>query len=283
MNLRWGRRCRGSRIRSCCAAAATMSMTWSCRGWCSAMYCGHRTRMRALFRSTRLPPSPRPACLRCWPERIGKPRAGAICRAPQETSCATARPLIARTTRHWSRTGCDGSGLRRLCVAESARQAADAAELISVEYEPLPAIVSTTDAMAPGAPHAWDDCPNNICFVYLQGDKATDAAFAGAAHVVRHKFTINRVTAATMEPRGCIGDYKAAADHYTIYTTLQRTHSYRSELAQFATTRSAKAVRASQPKAVVVDPCEKKAEISPWRMNFIHDCSPWLSPATAPL
>ena len=118
-------------------------------------------------------------------------------------------------------------------VAETAHQAADAAELIAVEYEPLPAIVSTADAIEPGAPRVWDDCPDNISFVYLEGDKAAaDAAFAGAAHVVRHKFVINRVTAATMEPRGCIGDYNAAADHYTIYTTLQRTHAYRSELAR---------------------------------------------------
>ncbi len=118
-------------------------------------------------------------------------------------------------------------------VAESAHQAADAAELIVVEYEPLPAIVSTPDALQPGAPRVWDDCPDNLSFVYLEGDKAaTDAAFASAAHVIRHRFVVNRVTAATMEPGGCIGDYNAAADHYTIYTTLQRTHAYRSELAR---------------------------------------------------
>ena len=118
-------------------------------------------------------------------------------------------------------------------VAESAHQAADAAELIAVDYEPLPAIVSTANAAEPGAPRVWEDCPDNISFVYLEGDKgATDAAFGHAAHVARQKFVINRVTAATMEPRGCIGDYNAAADHYTIYTTLQRTHAYRSELAR---------------------------------------------------
>ncbi|MBO0739641.1 MAG: xanthine dehydrogenase family protein molybdopterin-binding subunit, partial [Alphaproteobacteria bacterium] len=118
-------------------------------------------------------------------------------------------------------------------VAESAHQAADAAELIAVEYEPLPVIVSTAEAVKPDAPRVWDDCPDNISFVHLEGDKAaTDAAFAGAAHILRRKFTINRVTAATMEPRGCIGDYNAAADHFTIYTTLQRTHGYRSELAR---------------------------------------------------
>ncbi len=56
----------------------------------------------------------------------------------------------------------------------------------------------------PGAPLVWDDCPGNVCFVHLEGDKAaTDAAFARADHVVRHDLVINRVTGATMEPRGC--------------------------------------------------------------------------------
>jgi len=118
-------------------------------------------------------------------------------------------------------------------VAQTRDQAADAAELIAVNYEPLPAVISTAEALAPDAPRLWDDSPDNVSFIYLEGNKAAaDAAFAHAAHVVRHKFVINRVTAATMEPRGCIGDYNAAADHYTIYTTLQRTHGYRSELAR---------------------------------------------------
>ncbi|HZU90192.1 MAG TPA: xanthine dehydrogenase family protein molybdopterin-binding subunit [Stellaceae bacterium] len=118
-------------------------------------------------------------------------------------------------------------------VAETRHQAMDAAELIQVDYEPLPAIVSTADAMKPGMPLVWEECPDNICFVYREGDKAaTDAAFADAAHVVKRRFVINRVTAATMEPRGAIGDYNAAENRYTITTTLQRTHSYRAELSQ---------------------------------------------------
>ena len=117
-------------------------------------------------------------------------------------------------------------------VAETYHQALDAAELIAVDYEPLPAIVSTAEATAPGAPRVWDGCADNIGFVQLFGDKAaTEAAFAGAAHVVRHRFVINRVTAATMEPRACIGDYNPAEDRYTIYTTLQRVHPYRADLA----------------------------------------------------
>jgi len=51
-----------------------------------------------------------------------------------------------------------------------------------------------------------EDCPHNICFVHLEGDKAaTDAAFARAGDVVSGHFVINRVTAVTMEPRGSIG------------------------------------------------------------------------------
>src|SRR6516162_1208592 len=117
-------------------------------------------------------------------------------------------------------------------VAETQHQALDAGELIEVDYEPLAACVSTAEATAKGAPRVWDECPDNIGFVQFFGDKAaTDAAIARADHVVRHRFVINRVTAASMEPRGCLGDYDATEDRYTIYTTLQRTHPFRSELA----------------------------------------------------
>ncbi len=88
--------------------------------------------------------------------------------------------------------------------------------------------------MQPGAVKVWEDCPNNICFVHLEGNKAaTDEAFARADRIVKRRFVINRVTAATMEPRGALGDYNAAEDRYTIYTTLQRTHPYRAELANY--------------------------------------------------
>jgi carbon-monoxide dehydrogenase large subunit len=101
-----------------------------------------------------------------------------------------------------------------------------------VDYEPLPAVVSTAEATATGAPRVWDDCADNIGFVQLFGDKAaTEAAFATADHIVRHRFVVNRVTAATMEPRGCIGDYSVAEGRYTLHTTLQRVHPFRSELA----------------------------------------------------
>ena len=57
-------------------------------------------------------------------------------------------------------------------VAETRAQAMDAAELIAVDYEPLPAIVATGEASRPGAPLVWDDCPDNICFTQTEGDRA---------------------------------------------------------------------------------------------------------------
>jgi carbon-monoxide dehydrogenase large subunit len=118
-------------------------------------------------------------------------------------------------------------------VADTKHQASDAAELIEVGYEPLPAVLGTGDAARSGAPLVWDDCKDNVCFTQIHGDKAkTDEGFAKAAHVVKQRFVINRVTTASMEPRGSIGDYNAFTDHYTVYSTLQRTHPYRSELAK---------------------------------------------------
>ncbi len=118
-------------------------------------------------------------------------------------------------------------------VAETAAQAADAAELIEVDYEPLPAVVSTAKAMEPGAAKVWEGCDDNIGFVELIGDRAaTDADFAKAAHVVKHRFVINRVTAASMEPRGAVGVYLPAEDRYIVHTPVQRAHPYRNEIAK---------------------------------------------------
>ena len=118
-------------------------------------------------------------------------------------------------------------------VAETRHQAMDAAELVAVDYDVLPAVTSTAQAPKPGAPRVWADCPDNICFVEQIGDKAAvDAAFAKAAHVVKGRFVVNRVTAATMEPRGAVGDYNAADRRYTVYTPIQRPHPVRTDLAK---------------------------------------------------
>ena len=119
-----------------------------------------------------------------------------------------------------------------MVVAETAAQAADATELIEVDYEPLPTVTGTEAAIAPGAPLVWPQAPNNICYVWQGGDKAAaDAQFAKADHVVKYKAVINRVTAATMEPRAALSYLDPAAERYTVHTTLQRAFVYRAQIA----------------------------------------------------
>src|SRR3954453_16252835 len=117
-------------------------------------------------------------------------------------------------------------------VAETLDQAKDAAELLAIDYDPLSSVVSAEAAIAPGAPSVWDDNPGNEAFTVEAGDRAaTDTAFARAAHVIRHKIVVNRVTANSMEPRGCLAQYDRDEDRYTIRCTVQSVHQIRAALA----------------------------------------------------
>jgi len=79
-------------------------------------------------------------------------------------------------------------------IAETAAQARDAAELVEVEYESLPAVIALDDALAKGAPLVWPEAPNNVSLDWEIGDQAaTDAAFAKAAHVTRIDLLNNRI------------------------------------------------------------------------------------------
>ena len=117
-------------------------------------------------------------------------------------------------------------------VAETLTQARDAAELVEMDYEPLPAVVDLEDATKDGAPKVWEDCPQgNVGFRLMFGNKeATDAAFAQAKHVVQLRVENNRLSPVAMEPRAAIGDYNAAEDSYTLYTTSQNPHGVRMEM-----------------------------------------------------
>ncbi len=117
-------------------------------------------------------------------------------------------------------------------VADTLDQAKDAAELIEIDYEPLPAVITAAAALAPGAPAVWDENPGNEAFFHEVGNKeAVDAAFASADRIVRDEIRINRVTANSMEPRGCIADYDRDQDRYTIRCTIQSVHATRAALA----------------------------------------------------
>jgi aerobic carbon-monoxide dehydrogenase large subunit len=118
-------------------------------------------------------------------------------------------------------------------VAETQAQAQDAAELVDVQYEPLPAVIDPEEAAKPGSTKIWEDCPTgNVVFEIAMGSKeAVDAAFAGAAHKVPLRMINNRISANSMETRGYIGDYSSSDDFYTLYTTTQNPHGARGTIA----------------------------------------------------
>jgi aerobic carbon-monoxide dehydrogenase large subunit len=140
---------------------------------------------------------------------------------------ATIRPVLLA-----DRVRCVGDRVA-FVVAETEAQARDAAELVRVDYEPLPTVVDVEDAIKSEAPKIWEQCATgNIGVTIMLGDKAaTDAAFHRAAHVVKVRIRNNRVTANAIEPRAALGSYEAASDSYLLYTTSQDPHGVRSKLA----------------------------------------------------
>ena len=117
-------------------------------------------------------------------------------------------------------------------VAETEACAMDAAERIAVDYEPLPAVSAIEAALADGAPAVWSFCPDNVAFAHEEGDAgAVASAFEGAAHTVRRRFAINRITGAMMEPRGCAGFFDPRDGRYILHSGVQNAHTLRRHLA----------------------------------------------------
>ena len=113
-------------------------------------------------------------------------------------------------------------------LAQTRSIAKDAAELVVVDYDELPAVADLVAASADGAPLVWDDVPGNICFDWEIGDSAaTEAAFAGADHVTSIDIVNSRLIPNAVEPRAAIGDYDSGKDEYTLYTTSQNPHVIR--------------------------------------------------------
>jgi aerobic carbon-monoxide dehydrogenase large subunit len=116
-------------------------------------------------------------------------------------------------------------------VAETIAQAKDAAELVEIDFEPLQSITDTASAPEEGAALVWDDCTNNISHTIQQGDKeATDAAFEKAEKIIKHRFVINRISANSMEMRGCVGNYDHREGRYIVYNDIQAPHALRQVL-----------------------------------------------------
>jgi len=121
-----------------------------------------------------------------------------------------------------------------LVIAETAKTAKDAAELVTVDYDLLPAVADTAHAADSGQPAVHDEVPDNVCYTWGHGDKAaTDAAFAQAAHVTTLEIVNNRLVPNAIEPRAVNASYSRQDESYTVYVANQNPHVERLLMAAF--------------------------------------------------
>ena len=125
-----------------------------------------------------------------------------------------------------------------LVVAETFEIAQDAAEIVAIDYEPLPAVVDIKDAIAPGAPQLWPEAPGNVALDFVAPATRYDAElervdrqFASAAHVAEVTEINQRIVVASMETRGATASYDATEDKYLLRVPSQGARMLRDQLA----------------------------------------------------
>ena len=117
-------------------------------------------------------------------------------------------------------------------IAESRLQALDAVEAVWIDYDLLPAVVETNQAMADNANLVWGEAAKNQCFDWEDGDAdATNKAFAEASHVVELELVNNRLVPTSMETRGAVAAIEEDTGRLTLCVSCQGVHVMRSLLA----------------------------------------------------
>jgi aerobic carbon-monoxide dehydrogenase large subunit len=111
-----------------------------------------------------------------------------------------------------------------LVVAESRRVAEDAARLVAIDIEPLPAVVDPFAALAPGSPRARLDCPDNLVGRTKIDYGDIDKAFAGATHRIAERFQLHKGGGHSIEPRGVMARFDAAEEMLTVWDGTQMPH-----------------------------------------------------------
>jgi aerobic carbon-monoxide dehydrogenase large subunit len=116
-------------------------------------------------------------------------------------------------------------------VAESRYIAADAVNLIEVEYEPLPVVTDMEEALQDGAPQLYDHVPNNLAYTFTHKTGDPDATFANAPVVVTQKMNNQRVSGVAMEARATMAQPDALSGGLVVFTSTQNAHGIRNEIA----------------------------------------------------
>jgi aerobic carbon-monoxide dehydrogenase large subunit len=117
-----------------------------------------------------------------------------------------------------------------LVVAASRSVAEDGADLVVVEYDPLPPVPDATRALRDGAPLLYEELGDNIAYSDRWDYGDVDAAFAAADRVVRETFRQHRHANAPMETHGGLADYRGGELVY--YASHKAPHALRLQLAK---------------------------------------------------
>lgn len=111
-----------------------------------------------------------------------------------------------------------------IVIAESRRIAEDAARLVDLDMEALPAVIDARHGLLPDSPKARLDCPNNLVGETAVRYGDLDAAFSRAAHHLTERFRLHKGGGHSLEPRGVVARYDAVLDHYTVWDSTQAPH-----------------------------------------------------------
>lgn len=116
-------------------------------------------------------------------------------------------------------------------LAENRYVAADAADLVFIDYAPLPVVVDPEAALDEDAPLVYEDWGDNVGFRWQRENGDVDPIFARADHVVECRVVNQRVIGNAMEPRAVLADYDGERDALTVWTTTQTPHRIRDAIA----------------------------------------------------
>ncbi|MEP6147337.1 MAG: xanthine dehydrogenase family protein molybdopterin-binding subunit, partial [Nisaea sp.] len=120
-----------------------------------------------------------------------------------------------------------------IVIAETSLQARDAAELVELDIDPLPAVTDARAAAGDGAPQLYESVAGNTAIDFQYGDTAeVDAAFTKAAHTTSLPIRNNRIVVSAMEPRSAVASFDTASDGYTLHVGCQGVFGMMNTLAK---------------------------------------------------
>ncbi|MBT7488224.1 MAG: xanthine dehydrogenase family protein molybdopterin-binding subunit [Rhodospirillales bacterium] len=109
-------------------------------------------------------------------------------------------------------------------VAKSRALAEDAAELVEIDWEPLPVVATMDAALASDGPIIHAELGDNICFSRAGETDGIDQVFEQADHVLEETFNVERQTPVTLEPRSILADYNPGKIFLNVYMSSQVPH-----------------------------------------------------------